>query len=152
MTLKTKIPPPVYMLTFAGIMWLLDRYAPIAHWNTPPWTDIGWGIMVTGFLIDLSSITLFLRRKTSPNPMKPKKASKLVKTGLYRYTRNPMYLGMLILLSGWSIQLGSLSPLVFPPLLLITLTYLQIIPEEIALSEVLGKPYVAYKNSVPRWL
>ncbi len=152
MNLKTTIPPPVYMLIFLLLMWALDNYLPLYHWINHPWSKIGWGVMGVGLLIDLSSVGLFFRARTSINPMKPENASTLVQNGVYRYTRNPMYLGILIILSGWSIYLGSLTPLLCLPLFVIILTQQQITPEEKALEKVLGQAYLKYKKSVPRWL
>ncbi len=152
MKLQTRIPPPVYMLLFGTAMWALDKYLPVLYWNIQPWTRIGWGIMGLGFLIELAAISLFLKAKTTANPMKPHNASSLVKTGLYRYTRNPMYLGIAILLTGWSIQLGSLTPLIGPPLFIFIITHMQIRPEERALAQVIGEAYLRYKSEVPRWL
>ena len=72
--------------------------------------------------------------------------------GLYRFTRNPMYLGMLTWLAGWGIYLGSLSPLIMLPVFIWVLTVQQIIPEETVLAEKFGDDYLAYKQKVRRWL
>ncbi|MGV6859074.1 MAG: methyltransferase family protein [bacterium] len=152
MKLETKIPPPVYMLLFGGGMWLMDRHFPVFYWNSLPWTHTGWAIMGVGLLIELAAIGLFLKANTTANPMKPANASHLVHTGLYRYTRNPMYLGIAVVLTGWFVHLGSLSPIIGPPLFIFLITHMQIRPEEQALAKVIGQTYLDYKQKVPRWL
>ena len=152
MMLKTKIPPPLYMLIFAVLMWLLDKYMPVTHWASPSWQLVGWMVVALGVLIDLFSMGLFIRAGTSPNPFQPENASKLVSTGLYRLTRNPMYLGLLVLLTGWVIHLGSLTPLALLPLFVITLNAFQIKPEEQVLETIFGLEYTEYKKRVRRWI
>ena len=72
--------------------------------------------------------------------------------GVFRFSRNPMYLGLLLLLIGWAVWLGSASPWLVPPLFVIILTFVQIIPEEQALSRNFGEQYVSYRESVARWI
>ncbi|MGB0845412.1 MAG: methyltransferase family protein [Thiolinea sp.] len=150
--LKTTIPPPIYALSCAGIMWWLDRSMPVAEWLSTPYTRIGLFVIVCGLLIDIWSLGQFFRSKTTPNPLKPENANTLVMKGLYRFTRNPMYLGMLTWLAGWGIYLGSLSPLIMLPVFIWVLTVQQIIPEETVLAEKFGDDYLAYKQKVRRWL
>ncbi len=140
------------MLIFAASMWLLDKYIPVSHWVSPGWQMLAWVIVALGALIDLSSMGLFIRTGTSPNPFQPEKASSLVSTGPYRFTRNPMYLGMLVLLAGWAIHLGGLTPIALLPLFVITLTTFQIKPEEQALEAIFGQEYRDYKKRVRRWI
>ncbi|MEZ5479760.1 MAG: isoprenylcysteine carboxylmethyltransferase family protein [Thiolinea sp.] len=150
--LKTVIPPPVYALAAAGVMWGLDRYWPVLEWLAPPWNRVGWLLMGGGFLLDLGSLGMFLRARTTPNPMRPGRASQLVVSGMYRYTRNPMYLGMLLVLTGWALHLGSLTPWLVLPLFVWVLTVQQIIPEEQVLAEKFGQSYREYQQRVRRWL
>ncbi len=150
--LQLKIPPPGYMLIFAGGMWLLNQHLPLLHLIPPPWNKIGLVVIATALLLDLSSLFLFFKRKTSPNPFNPNSASKLVISGMYRYTRNPMYVGLALLLTGWAIYLGSLSPFLLIPLFIVVLTVQQIIPEEKVLEVKFGDEYLEYKKSVRRWL
>lgn len=150
--LKTKIPPPLYMLIFATGMWLLDKYMPVSHWVPPSWQMLGWVIVALGVLIDFFSMGLFIRTGTSPNPFHPENASQLVSTGLYRFTRNPMYLGLLVLLTGWAIHLGSLTPLALLPVFVITLNIFQIKSEEQALEIIFDQKYIDYKKLVRRWI
>ena len=84
--------------------------------------------------------------------MDPSKASQLVTAGVFRVSRNPMYLGMTLLLIGLALWLGSASPWLIPPLFVIIITVAQIIPEEHALGQVFGEPYAAYRRRVRRWV
>ena len=84
--------------------------------------------------------------------MDPSKASQLVTGGVFRISRNPMYLGLTLLLVGWAIWLGNASPWLIPPLFVTLITVVQIIPEERALQQRFGEQYVSYQRSVARWI
>ena len=150
--LKTKIPPPVYMLMMAGWMWSLDRYFPVYHWLDSPWNRVGLVIVGASILLDVWSLLLFFSVKTTPNPMNPDNTRHLVTTGLYRISRNPMYLGLLVMLTGWALYLGSVSPLSALPLFVWILTRQQIEPEEMILADKFGQQYEDYKRRVRRWI
>jgi protein-S-isoprenylcysteine O-methyltransferase Ste14 len=150
--LKLIIPPPIYMLFFATIMWLLDNYMPIVQIIPETWQLLGLGLIVVAILLDLWSLTLFFLSRTTPNPIKPENASELVIRGMYRFSRNPMYLGLLTMLIGWTIYLGSLIPFFILPLFVITLNIQQIKPEEEVLEKKFGETYLAYKRRVRAWI
>jgi protein-S-isoprenylcysteine O-methyltransferase Ste14 len=95
---------------------------------------------------------LFLKARTTINPMRIDRASHLVTTGLYRFSRNPMYLGLMVTLSGWAILLGSLGPILPLVLLERLLVAVQIRPEEAALEARFGGLYRDYKTRVGRWI
>ncbi|PIE00300.1 MAG: isoprenylcysteine carboxyl methyltransferase [Thiothrix nivea] len=150
--LKTVIPPPVYALGTGGIMWWLDHSWPLLSWPESVLNTTGLVIIALALLADVWSLGLFRRAGTSPNPMKPGAANKLVVRGLYCISRNPMYLGLLIVLFGWWLYLGSLSPLLMLPVFVQVLTVQQIVPEEKVLEEKFGAEYLAYKQQVRRWI
>lgn len=150
--LKTRIPPPIYLLLAALAMWLLDRYVPVMQLFAAPWHKLGLVLMGGAVLADLWSLGLFFRARTTPNPMRPDKTQQLVVSGLYRYTRNPMYLGMLAMLAGWWIYLASLTPIVLLPVFVWVITVQQIQPEEQMLAKKFGQVYRDYQQSVRRWL
>lgn len=150
--LKLKIPPPVYMLMMAGLMWLLNHFLPIAYIVTAPWHQFGFLVILIALFTDGFSLMQFFRAHTSINPLHPEKANRLVITGMYRLTRNPMYLGLLLVLVGWAIVLGSVSSFIVLPLFVVILTVQQIIPEEKVLEQKFGQQYRDYKQSVRRWL
>jgi len=139
------------MLIFAGSMWWLSQHYPIYSWNVN--TQIfGIIIIIIGGLIDLSSLVLFLFSKTTVNPIKPEKAAVFVNKGMYQFSRNPMYLGLLLLLTGWAFYLAALSSLFLIPLFVVVINVMQIHHEEEVLEQKFGQPYIEYKNSVRRWL
>lgn len=150
--LKLKIPPPIYALSIGVLMWLLNQYAPIAHWISSPWNTIGLALMVIAFSFELWSALLFFRSHTTVNPLKPDNSKTIVTSGLYQFSRNPMYVGLLMVLFGYAMWLGSVSPFLLLPLFFAIITTMQIIPEEQALEKNFGKEYLSYKARVRRWL
>ena len=93
-----------------------------------------------------------MRNKTTVSPVTPKNASALVSTGIYRYTRNPMYLGMLMLIIAIGLWIGNLMIIPASALFVWYITAYQIIPEEEALREKFGQAYDEYCNQVRRWI
>ena len=150
--MKLLIPPPVYALMIGFLMWLLNHNFPIYHLIDAPWNKIGIAIILIAASSDAWSIFLFLKKHTTANPMKPENTTGLVTKGLYKITRNPMYVGLLTMLTGYAIWLGSLSPFLVLPLFYFLITEMQIKPEEQILEKKFGQEYLNYKNSVRRWL
>jgi len=150
--LELKIPPPVYALSIALLMWLLNKYVPVTQLIQTPWNKVGIGIIIIAGTFDLWSLSLFFKKHTTPNPMKPENTSDLVTKGLYKVSRNPMYVGLLTILLGFAVWLGSVTPFLVLPLFYWLITEMQIKPEEKFLLEKFGKDYQAYKESVRRWL
>lgn len=150
--LQLKIPPPIYALMIAISMWLLNQYWPLFQLIESPWNKIGIGIMVAAATLDVWSLVLFFRKHTTLNPMKPKNTSGIVTSGLYRISRNPMYLGLLIILAGFAIWLGSFSPFLALPVFYWLITHMQIKPEERILEAAFGQQYLDFKHRVRRWL
>lgn len=150
--LKLKIPPPVYGLIIGSLMWLLSQYVPINHWISSPWNTIGLVLMVISFSFEVWSALLFFRSKTTVNPMKPENSNKIVTSGTYQFTRNPMYVGLLMVLLGYAIWLGAITPFLLLPLFVVLITTQQIIPEEEMLEKNFGQEYLDYRQRVRRWL
>lgn len=150
--LKLKIPPPIYMLLVAGLMWLLNKHMPVVELLSSPWNKLGFIFMAVAAFLDGGAVLQFFRTHTTINPMRPERAEKLVITGMYRYSRNPMYLGLLCLLLGWAILLGSLLPFILLPVFIAIMNRQQIMPEEDILEQKFGQQYESYKKSVNRWL
>lgn len=94
----------------------------------------------------------FRRANTTVNPLKPQAASSLVTAGIYRYTRNPMYLGLLFLLVAWAVLLSSPFALLGPVAFVTYISRFQIVPEERVLAALFGAEYAAYQAGVRRWL
>ncbi|MEW8437138.1 MAG: isoprenylcysteine carboxylmethyltransferase family protein [Candidatus Thiodiazotropha taylori] len=150
--LKLKIPPPGYMLLFAGLMWFLTQQLPLAIWLSSPWNQSGWIVVALSFVPAASAFYRFGRAQTTADPFHPETASTLVTSGIYRYSRNPMYLASLMLLTGWAIYLGSLVAALFLPLFILIVTQQQILHEEMALEQLFAQNYRDYKARVRRWL
>ncbi len=149
---STRIPPPVLALGSGAAMWWLDRHIPLVRLLGPPWNRIGWVFIATGVLVDAVSVAAFIRAKTTVNPVHVERASHLVVRGLYCVTRNPMYLGMITLLAGWALLLGSFSPWLMIVAFERVIVIFQIRAEEAALSARFGDDYARYARQVNRWI
>lgn len=150
--LKLRIPPPIYTLLTGSFMWWLDKQLPVIELFSAPWNKLGFVFISVAILVDGSALFQFFRTHTTINPLHPEKAEKLVMTGMYQYSRNPMYLGLLFLLIGWAILLGSFSSFIMLPVFMVVMTIQQIIPEEKILEDKFGQHYRDYLLSVRRWL
>ncbi len=149
---SSPIPPPLWMLIFGVAMWALNRYWPWVGLIPPPWNRFGWFVMALAPIAPISAVIQFRQARTTPNPHRPDTTTTLVTSGVYAWTRNPMYLGLSILLLGWAITLGGLSPFLGPVLFPPLLQKFQIAPEEAALRKLFGQDYEAYCRRVGRWL
>jgi protein-S-isoprenylcysteine O-methyltransferase Ste14 len=109
-------------------------------------------LVALGVAVSMGGILSFRRARTTVNPLKPETTSALVESGIYAFTRNPMYLGMLLALLGWAVYLSSSWALLGPMLFVLYITRFQIIPEERALHGLFGAPFSTYKQRVRRWL
>lgn len=150
--LKNIIPPPVYAIFIAFLMYFLAKQYPLATFIEAPVTQLAYLFAAIGLTFDLSSLFLFIKSKTTANPIKPKNTKKLVVTGFYQYSRNPMYVGLFFLLLAWAWYMGALSPFIGLPLFIFIVTIQQIKPEEQALEEIFGQAYLDYKQQVRRWI
>lgn len=150
--LELKIPPPLYLLIFGLLMSWLDYFSPALHWQSTYSLAVGGLFALLGLGCILWSAGLFLRAKTTVSPLSPNTSAHLVTTGLYRFTRNPMYLGLFFMLIGWAVYLSSLASALMVPLWIGALNRWQIGPEEKALEQLFGDDYRAYKSKVRRWL
>jgi protein-S-isoprenylcysteine O-methyltransferase Ste14 len=150
--MQPRIPPPILMLLAAMLMWALHHWMPLGHWIALPWNRLGALAGAVGIATAVAAFARFRQVGTTVNPMDPRKASRLVTDSVFCVSRNPMYLGLVLLLIGWAIWLGSASPWVIPPLFVIIITVVQIIPEEQALEQLFGEEYRSYRRSVARWI
>ena len=145
-----RIPPPVFFLAAIVLMILLHQFIPMGRWLDYPWRYIGIIIIVLGFSLSLGSGIFF--RKLGTNPRPGSKANLIVTKGPFKYTRNPMYLGLITMLIGISVLLGTFSPLIIIPILFIILHIQFVLREEKWMEEWFGKSYLEYKSKTPRWL
>lgn len=142
--------PPMWHLAAILSMLALHYVAPVASWLAWPWTQLGWLVVAAALALMLTSLRRFHRVGTGVRPFSPVVA--LVDQGAFRWTRNPMYLGLVGSAVGVAICLGSLSPLVVPPLLFAVLDRRFVRREEAFLQGALGEAYDAYRARVRRWL
>ncbi|MCK4838054.1 MAG: isoprenylcysteine carboxylmethyltransferase family protein [Desulfobulbaceae bacterium] len=150
--LKLKVPPVIQAAICILAMWLLSRYLPLSSFEivfSPAKATI---LFTIGGLIAVAGIVSFRQAKTTVDPRTPGTASELVIAGIYNYTRNPMYLGLLIILIGLALLLEAISSFLPIPIFVWCMNRLQIEPEEKALEELFGKSYREYKIKVRRWL
>lgn len=150
--MQVRIPPPILMLLAAALMWALHHWIPLGYWIAPPWNRFGWFVGAVGIAIAVAALIRFRQARTTVDPMHPSKASRLVTDGVFCVSRNPMYLGLVLLLAGWAVYLGSATPWLIPPLFVIVITVVQIIPEEQALNQLFGDQYLSYRRNVARWI
>jgi protein-S-isoprenylcysteine O-methyltransferase Ste14 len=149
---ETKIPPPMLAVLFISFMWLADQYSPGSVIDETFRISVAIGLSLFGALSVVLGIVSFVRAKTTLNPLQPEKAGTLVTTGIYKYTRNPMYLGMLCVLLAWGLFLANGFSLVLAILFIPVMNFLQILPEERAMELNFREHYIAYKGKVRRWL
>ncbi len=150
--LEARVPPPVWTLLAGLAMAWLDRRWPIASADEAGWLRVvAVVLVVAGLALAGEALVRFVRARTTWHPTHPERASALVIGGVYRWTRNPMYLGLLLVLAGWAAWLASLAPLLAIGVWLLVMTRLQIEPEERALLDRFGGEYAQYRDSVRRW-
>jgi protein-S-isoprenylcysteine O-methyltransferase Ste14 len=150
--LELKIPPVAVVLLMAALMWLASWAMPAFGLEFPARAFLSATVAVTGLLISGFGIASFRQARTTVNPMQPGSASSLVVSGIYRLTRNPMYLGFLMVLLGWAMFLSNALALLFLPLFIFYMNRFQIEPEEKALHCLFGPQFVRYASQVRRWL
>ncbi len=140
------------MLFVVALMWVLHRWLPLGQLVVTPWNYFALLPVVIGRAITVAAGMRFRKARTTFDASKPRDASCLVTDGVFRFSRNPMYLGLVLLLIGWALWLGTVSPWLVLPLFVIVTSVAQIVPEEQALEERFGEPYLAYRHSVRRWI
>lgn len=150
--LELKIPPVVLVALFALAMWLISQFVPpvaLPHL----WAQVLAGLFAgAGIAVALSGVLAFRRANTTVDPRVPQQSSSLVIRGIYRYSRNPMYVGFLLLLIAWAFYLSSAAALALLPLFVLYMNRFQIAPEERFLLQKFGAEYQAYLTRVRRWL
>ena len=150
--LKTRIPPPIVMLILAALMWGISQVSI----NIEITSSIRMLSLLTltllGMFVCISGVVSFKLAKTTTNPLRPDAVSSLVVTGIYKYSRNPMYLGFAIFLLAWSVYLASILSIVGVVVFVCYMNQFQIMPEEAALNKAFGNEFEQYKSKVRRWL
>jgi len=150
--LELRVPPPAAAILVAVAMWLA-AYAFDALAFALPWRRAITIVLVAlGIAISAAGTLSFVRARTTVNPTRPEAASSLVATGIFRFTRNPMYLGLFLVLAAWAAHLANAAALPGPLLFAIYVTRFQILPEERVLAKKFGPDFDAYKRRTRRWI
>jgi protein-S-isoprenylcysteine O-methyltransferase Ste14 len=151
-SLELRVPPPLVALALGIAMWGVSRvtFSPVA--GGFPNTAIAAAIALLGGAVSVAGVISFLRARTTVNPHRPENASFLVRGGIYRVTRNPMYLGLALVLAAWAVFLLNPWSVLGPVLFVLYMTRFQIQPEERALLSLFGQQYADYMQRVRRWI
>lgn len=153
-SLELKIPPLAVVLIAAGLMllmrWLTPTLVVSLDLDVRMWAALP--VLAAGIAIAVAGVIQFRRSHTTVNPMTPERTSALVSSGIYRYTRNPMYVGMLLALLAFSVVLASPASLLILPAFVVYMNRFQIVPEERELARHFGAEFQAYRARVRRWL
>jgi protein-S-isoprenylcysteine O-methyltransferase Ste14 len=153
--LENKIPPPLVMAISAVAMWFIaanTNTAFLASLSSSLYWALIFLIFIAALAIGVGSMRSFKHAQTTINPLKPESASNLVSTGIFQYTRNPMYISLTLMLCSWGVYLQSAWAWVLVPVFIIYITRCQIIPEERAMQQLFGEEFEKYKMRVRRWL
>ena len=147
---RKRLLPPVYFLAAVVVMVLLHLLIPVMHIIPGPWSLTGIALIILGIIPPLTGAVSFKNYGTTIKPFEI--SSALVTTGMHRYSRNPMYLGMVIILTDLAIALGTITPWIVIPLFVVVLTRRIIVIEEHMLSQRFGQAYTDYCKRVRRWV
>jgi protein-S-isoprenylcysteine O-methyltransferase Ste14 len=150
--LESKVPPPVVTAIVGTLMWAATMLTPLRRLPVPMATVVGGAVVLLGIGLEGLGGLELIRRKTTVNPLEPCDASNLVTTGVYRFTRNPIYVGDLLILLGWGLYLANPLAILLAWLFVPYISRFQIVPEERALGELFGQAYEEYRARVRRWV
>ena len=148
--MNTKIPPPIVTATFGLIIYFSKSFSPVYSFDNSNMISVIF--LLFGLGIFSAAVQSFKKHKTTINPLSPDKASSLVNSGIFSYSRNPMYLGMLLILLSVSFKFNISGGLFISFLFKIYITRFQIIPEEKAMAKLFGEEFITYKNQTRRWI
>ncbi len=149
--MKLKIPPAIVFLVFGLLMYLLAEFLPFGYFDFFGRQYLMIALAVFAIIITVIALFQFYAAKTTIDPAQPGKTKKLVANGIYAYTRNPMYLAMLLLLLAWGVWLGNAFNTLFAAGFVAYMNRFQIEPEEQALAKIFNKDYKQYCLLVRRW-
>ena len=149
--MRIKIIPPFVMLLFGGLMYLLARFLPFGDFDFFGRLELAIFLGAMSILVMFLALFQFRKSKATTNPIDLSKTTQLVTTGIYRYTRNPMYLAMLLLLLAFGLKLGNAFNTLLAAGFVYYMNHFQIRHEEQALTSKFGKRYTLYCKETRRW-
>jgi protein-S-isoprenylcysteine O-methyltransferase Ste14 len=144
------VHPPIVALLFIVIAYFLARFVPLPFIAPPVLQYTGLGLTFIGFLLGVGAFVEFRKARTTLDPHGS--ARQLVTSGIYRFTRNPVYLGFMLMVVGLPLNSGLYWGVVMAPLYMMTMTRLVIEQEEAYLEKKFRDVYTGYKSRVRRWL
>ena len=147
---KRKIIPPAYLVLTLGLMWFCHRFLPILHYIDEPVIYLGVVLVLFGITMAAVSAAKFKLLKTGLEPFD--EATALVTSGFYRISRNPMYIGMFMMLSGVAVLMGSIGAWLPVPAFVLIIRNNFVLGEERFMEAAFGQQYLDYKSRVRRWL
>lgn len=150
--LELRIPPLLLVLIVVAAMAVLAKYWPALHFGLPFSFAIAASFILLGILVALLGVLAFRRANTTVDPRYPDKSATLVSSGIYRYSRNPMYLGFLLVLLGVACYLSNLLAFILLPLFVLYMNKFQIVPEERWMQQKFAAQFTRYQAKVRRWL
>ena len=148
--MNNKIPPPIVTLICGlAIYFSKTFFNKFFSYNN---NTVSLFLLILGFTVFTLAVKAFNRQKTTVNPLEPRQASSLVSSGIFKYSRNPMYLGMLIILLALSFKFNLVGGIVISLFFYLFITKFQILPEEEAMNELFGDEFTEYSNRTRRWI
>ncbi len=150
MTLKNKVPPPLVTLFFGGLIYYSTALLPSMTFRRQGLLALL--ILIVALSVIVAAVATFRQLQTTVNPLQPKSASALATSGIFGYSRNPMYFGMLLILIALSVYTGAVASVLLLPVFILYISIMQIAPEEQAMGELFGSEYIDYCDQVRRWL
>ena len=148
--MNNKIPPPIVTLIYRLIIFFSRQLFP--EYDSMIINVFSFIFLFLGLLVFFLAVASFKKYKTTVNPLQPSKASHLVISGIFRFTRNPMYLGMALILLSLSFKFNLLGGLIVTALFIMFITKFQIIPEEDAMLSLFRDEFEVYKENTRRWI
>ena len=150
--LELKVPPVVLALIVATGMWGVSALFPTLSFDLPGAVWLSSCIALLGVLVAILGVLAFRTAGTTVDPRVPDQSESLVVSGVYRYSRNPMYLGVLMVPCAWGLWLGNVPALLFLPVFVLYMNRFQIVPEERFMREKFDGAFTRYCTGVRRWL
>tara|TARA_B100000900_G_C20031124_1_gene494027 strand:- start:66 stop:512 length:447 start_codon:yes stop_codon:yes gene_type:complete len=148
--MNNKIPPPIVTFICALVIYFsksfFDQFSSYSN------KTISLFFLILGLVVFVSAVKSFRKQKTTVNPLEPRQASSLVTSGIFKLSRNPMYLGMLLILLSISLKFNLIGGMFTSLFFYIFITKFQIIPEEVAMNELFGDEFLEYSKRTRRWI
>lgn len=151
-TTRRGIPPLLLAFALLALMWLVAHAWPRLALDFPGRSAVGGIVAIAGLVVCGLTVRAFRRARTTVDPTRPERASTLVTGGLFAVSRNPMYIGVALVLVGWGVWLAHPVALLLPLVFVVYLDRLQVPREEQALAAAFGDEYARYAREVRRWL